>query len=193
MASDSLARYESAAAIGIDIPIGTEPGRFRSVDAAAKALLGPRRSSLFAMPPTEVIQVADFAHALTLCRELTGKGLSKQSHSLRKKILEVAAAVKQDSRIIEVHPELSFRALANKPLPYSKKSWNGAWQRHALLDEAGIHLPTDLGPALREANVDDVLDAAAAAWTAHRYALGRAECVQPVIRDEAGRKITIWY
>jgi len=44
-----------------------------------------------------------------------------------------------------------------------------------------------------KAAVDDVLDAAAAAWTAHRFALGRAEAVQPAVRDRNGREITIWF
>jgi len=46
--------------------------------------------------------------------------------------------------------------------------------RAALLAAAGITLTADLGPAGRVAGVDDVLDAAAAAWTARRVAAGHA-------------------
>ena len=54
-------------------------------------------------------------------------------------------------------------------------------------------MPADLGRAGEAAGVDDVLDAAAAAWTANRFALGMAESLQPVVRDLNGRDITIWY
>ncbi len=98
-----------------------------------------------------------------------------------------------DRRLIEVHPELSFRAMAGGQLLPPKKSWNGASDRRSLLEGAGIRLPRDLGPPGLEAAVDDVLDAAAAAWTAHRFALGMAECLHPVVRPRGRRDITIWY
>ena len=191
--SEILSRHDGAEAVGIDIPIGAERGRFRRVDAAARELLRPRSSTLFQTPPLEVLACSDFPSALALCRELTGKGFSKQSHGLRERMLEVDAIAKRDRRIIEVHPELSFRAMAGgRPLE-KKKSWNGACERKSLLEEAGIRLPADLGRAGEAAGVDDVLDAAAAAWTANRFALGMAESLQPVVRDVNGRDITIWY
>jgi predicted RNase H-like nuclease len=191
--SEILSRYQEAKAVGVDIPIGAERGRFRQVDAAAKTLLGSRRSTLFQIPPLEVLACSDFPSALALCRKLTGKGFSKQSHGLRERMLEVDAIAKRDRRIIEVHPELSFRAMAaGRPLA-TKKSWNGACVRKSLLEEAGIRLPADLGVTGEMAGADDVLDAAAAAWTANRFALGMAESLQPLVRDLDGRDITIWY
>ena len=74
----------------------------------------------------------------------------------------------------EVHPEVSFAALAGAPLPDPKTTWAGATHRRRLLAEAGIELPDDLGPAGSGAAVVDVLDAAAAAWTARRVAHGQA-------------------
>ncbi|MFI6764988.1 DUF429 domain-containing protein [Streptomyces sp. NPDC050355] len=54
-------------------------------------------------------------------------------------------------------------------------------------------LPDDLGDAGRTPP-DDVLDAAAAAWTAHRIACGRARSVpNPPERDAGGRPVAIWY
>jgi predicted RNase H-like nuclease len=190
--SEILSHYEGTKAVGIDIPIGAERGRFRRVDSTAKEKLGPRSSTLFETPPLEVLACSDFASALTLCRDLTGKGFSKQSHGLRERILEVDAIAKRDRRIIEVHPELSFRAMAGRLLR-KKKSWNGACDRKSLLEKAGIRLPADLGGAGETAGVDDVLDAAAAAWTANRFALGMAENLEPVVQDLNGRDITIWY
>ncbi|GIE10469.1 hypothetical protein Afe05nite_23090 [Paractinoplanes ferrugineus] len=73
-----------------------------------------------------------------------------------------------------MHPELSFAALAGAPLPDSKRTWSGVHHRRRLLAEAGIHLPDDLGTPGRQAAVDDILDAAAAAWSALRVANGTA-------------------
>ena len=91
-----LSHFEGARAVAIDIPIGAQRGRFRQVDAAAKELLGSRGSTLFETPPLEVLACPDFESALALCRQLTGKGFSKQSYALRGRILEVDAVAKRD-------------------------------------------------------------------------------------------------
>ncbi|WP_370462421.1 DUF429 domain-containing protein [Nocardiopsis sp. FR6] len=57
----------------------------------------------------------------------------------------------------------------------------------------GWVLPGDLG-ASGEVAADDVLDAAAAAWSAYRIAVDRARsCPTPVQTDASGRPIAIWY
>jgi predicted RNase H-like nuclease len=63
-----------AAVIGVDIPLGMLPDRWRAADTVAADQLGPRRSSVFRVPPQPVWQQADFAAANRLCRELTGSG-----------------------------------------------------------------------------------------------------------------------
>jgi len=50
-----------------------------------------------------------------------------------------------------------------------------AERRRALLADAGLTLTGDLGGATENAGVDDVLDAAVAAWTARRVLLGHAQ------------------
>jgi len=75
---------------------------------------------------------------------------------------------------VEVHPEASFAQPAGAPLKVRKSTWAGTVRRRQLLARADIALPEDLGPAGEKAAVDDVLDAAAAAWTALR-----------IIRDQA--------
>jgi predicted RNase H-like nuclease len=72
-----------------------------------------------------------------------------------------------------VHPEVSFAAMNGQPLTHRKISWTGHITRRALLAEHGIHIPDQLGDA-GKARLDDVLDAAAAAWSAHRIATGHA-------------------
>jgi hypothetical protein len=50
----------------------------------------------------------------------------------------------------------------------------GPGVRRRLLADAGLRLPDDLGEAGVLASVDDVHDAAVAAWTARRYRDGQA-------------------
>jgi predicted RNase H-like nuclease len=69
---------------------------------------------------------------------------------------------------------VSFGVLAGNPLTSSKRTWNGIHQRMSVLAAAGIRLPDRLGPAGSLAGVDDVLDAAVAAWTARRVVRGQA-------------------
>lgn len=96
-------------------------------------------------------------------------------------------------RIIEVHPEASFRQMAGAPLEHSKKTPEGMAQRNALLEAVAIHVPQGLTD-LRGVGVDDVLDAAAVAWTASRYASGQARSVPPpeLWQMVGKRPITIW-
>jgi predicted RNase H-like nuclease len=90
-----------------------------------------------------------------------------------------------------VHPEVSFSVLKGDVLREGKKTWNGLWERLELLASAGIQLPTSL--LAGGAPADDVVDSAAAAWSAHRKALGLARTLPkapPLLR---GRPVAIWY
>ena len=64
--------------------------------------------------------------------------------------------------------------MAGAPLHDSKSTWAGAVRRRQLLAARGIDLDGDLGLAGLRVGVDDVLDAAAVAWTARRIADGCA-------------------
>jgi predicted RNase H-like nuclease len=119
--------------------------------------------------------------------------MSQQAYALAPKILEVALLAVVGDMLIEVHPEVSFRAMAGHPLAFAKSSWAGMKDRLKLLAEAGIELPADLGRA-NEVGPADVIDAAAAAWSARRYLRGEAQSVINVPEVFAdGRSVTIWY
>ena len=79
------------------------------------------------------------------------------AYRLREKIFEVDQLAPSDSRIIEIHPEVSFRHLAGTALPASKHTWVGFWTRLDLLRRVGIDVPIELGVA-GSAGLDDVLD-----------------------------------
>ena len=76
----------------------------------------------------------------------------------------------------------------------SKKTWVGASERQAALAEQGIKLGAIDVPVESRAAVDDVLDAAAAAWSARRVLMGHAVSL-PAGADPADprRSPAIWY
>ncbi len=180
-----------AGTIGIDMPLGLLESGWREADRAARSLLGPRRSSVFAIPPRAVWAEASYALANQRCRELTGQGFSAQAWGLRAKLLEANRYWQTCGHpLYEVHPELAFGALAGAPLPASKHTPAGRDLRHRLLAEAGIEIPLGIPAGL----LGDVLDAAAVAWSAARIAAGRAVTIpaRPQ-RDPQGRQIAIRY
>jgi predicted RNase H-like nuclease len=203
---ESLARLlddipDSAPAwvVGIDMPLGLLDSGWRDADRLARSLLGPRRSSVFAIPPRPVWAQASYQAANQRCRELTGQGFSIQAWGLRPKLLEANEYLQTcGHQLYEVHPELAFGAMAGAPLPHSKHTAPGRDLRSELLTAAGIVLPVPgrWTPARRTPAppVTDTLDAAAVAWSAWRIATGEAIVIpeQPQL-DSQGRGITIRY
>ena len=178
-------------AIGIDIPIGYVHGGLRSADVQARAFVGPRSSSVFAAPPLEVLDAESYVEANQILTAMGVPKLSRQAWNLVPRIVEVAAIARSDPRVVEVHPEVSFAVMAGQPLVWSKKSWNGLQQRRRLLASAGIVLP-DESESFLGVVTDDVVDAAAAAWSARRVANGTA-CTFPDPPERSdGRPVAIW-
>jgi predicted RNase H-like nuclease len=162
------------AVIAVDMPIGLPSRGLRQADLAARAFLRPRQSSVFLTPVRATLGIRQHSRANAVNREHTGQGMSIQAFSLLSRIEEVDDWLpKAPCRVVEVHPEVSFTQLAGAPMA-PKKTWSGAEHRLRLLSEAGIALTGPLGQAGRVAAVDDVLDAAVAAWTARRVHLGAA-------------------
>lgn len=188
-AGDLLHALPDVRVIAIDIPMHPPRYGVREADRAARAFLGRGGSSVFSTPPRAVLAAADYDDARKAAREL-GLGVTKQAFNLASKILEVDALVAADHQIIEVHPEVSFRHLVGEPIP-GKKTWSGFARRRSALAGAGIVLPDDIGEA-SVAATDDVLDAAAAAWSADRFARRHA-CRLPVEPTPHGSEGVIWY
>ncbi|MDN3060207.1 DUF429 domain-containing protein [Streptomyces sp. SRF1] len=193
--SELLGRMPRAAVVAVDMPLGLPESGWRSADALAVEKLAPHRSRVFSVPPREVWEAADYAAANRCCRRLTGQGMSRQSWALAAKLREANACRDGgDHRLYEVHPEVSFAAVnEGRPVAWSKKSWNGQAVRRRLLADRRVVLPDDLGPAGR-VPPDDVLDAAAAAWSARRIALRTARSLpDPPEVTDTGLPIAIWY
>ena len=177
--------------VGIDMPLGLLADGWREADALARRALGRRGVTVFAIPPRPVWQQPTYAEANRLCRELTGKGLSAQTWGLRGKLLEADAyRRKSPARLYEVHPELAFAALAGAPLQESKHTPAGLATRRKLLAQAGLTLPAKVAGAPE----NDLLDAAAVAWSARRIAAGEAVTLtNPAQRADDGTEIAIRY
>ncbi len=166
--------------VGIDIPIGLADAGLRQADVLARKAAGPRWASVFVTPVRRALAVPDHQRASELNRQLSGSGISRQAFNLRDKILQVDRWLPgAPCRVVEVHPELCFGEMADAPLADSKSTWAGAVARRKLLAAEGIELPDDLGLAGQQVGVDDVLDAAAVAWTARRLAAGAARSLPP--------------
>lgn len=179
---------------GIDMPLGLLDAGWRDADLLARRALGRRGVTVFAIPPRAVWECETYAEANLVCRDLTGKGFSVQAWGLRRKIAEAdefrrrAQPAPSPVQLFEVHPELAFTALAGAPLPDSKHTAAGLAVRRALLAAVGITLPTRV-PGAAE---DDLLDAAAVAWSARRIAAGQATVLtSPAQRAADGGEIAI--
>jgi predicted RNase H-like nuclease len=175
--------------VGIDMPLGLLETGWREADRAARGLLGPRRSSVFAIPPRAVWAEASYPAANQRCRELVGQGFSAQAWGLRAKLLEANQYRQRCGHpLYEVHPELAFGAMAGAPLAASKHTGPGRDERRRLLAQAGIEIPAWTPAAL----IGDVLDAAAVAWSAGRIAAGQAVTVPAIPQyDGQGAEIAI--
>jgi predicted RNase H-like nuclease len=183
---------EPAGVIGVDIPIGLVSGGGRLADIAAREFLAAARSSVFAAPPLEVVDMDDYAAANTLLGDMGVPKMSRQAWALLPKIRETALVAEADDRLFEVHPETSFRAMAGAPLSWRKKSWNGLHERRRLLASEGIVVPESL-EGVGAVPADDLLDAAAAAWSARRILRGDAVSLPAPPEEYGGRQIAIWY
>jgi predicted RNase H-like nuclease len=190
--SEAAGTYGEAVTLAIDVPIGLPGSGRRAADVAAKRFLGRRASSVFHAPPRAALELDTYREANALCRERFGHGISAQAYRLGDKIREAEALASVDSRVVEVHREVTFAVMAGAPLVHSKKSWNGLSERRALLSDAGIVVSERLPGTVGRAAPDDVLDAAAAAWTARRVAAGEAASIPDPPETIDGRAVAIW-
>lgn len=186
---EAACAVERPNSIAIDIPISPPEHGVRACDAAARAVLRNRKSTLFTTPSLVALQVArahafatsGYPEALQVNIEHQGTGLSQQAYALARKILDVhdwlAGTGPAEVPIIECHPEVSFAHMVNprEPSPprFPKRTWEGMRHRMQMLKGAGIdvqYIHDESGLI----GADDLIDAAVCAWTARRYWAGNA-------------------
>ena len=189
-------RPSDLACIGVDIPVGLIDGS-RACDKAARKLLGqPRGTSVFAAPCRAALSATTHAAASQINRDKTGRGLSQQAFGIIPKIKQVDDAITSDCQrwVLEVHPEVCFWAFNHhSPMKHNKKTKEGAVERIALLRRVFPEIDKHLASRPTRVGADDLLDSAAAAWTALRHHRNKAECVCPPELDEVGLAVTIYY
>ena len=114
-----LERLPEAVVFGVDVPIGLpKAGARRRADLDARALVGPRRSSVFFTPSRAALECPTYSAARAVAPDT-----SAQAWALRTAILDVDRV--RDPRVHEVHPEVSFAVLAGEPIVFAKRTWNG--------------------------------------------------------------------
>ena len=122
-----------------------------------------------------MLAASTYAEARPLARGLLGgRGVSAQAYGLRRVVLAVDDALRAGVGldVVEVHPELSFQALAGRAPGEALPSKKTAAGRAARLAALAHWVP---GAGADAPDGDDALDALAAAWSAWRYANGAAE------------------
>lgn len=206
--------------IAVDMPIGLPnhiTGGGRSPEKLVRSLLGPRQSSVFAMPARSVVEMGaamtgktdhDYPlhrQASTLAKTLSDppRGVSIQGFYLFPKILEIDALLRTDpslcQRVKESHPEVAFTVLnGGVPMTEPKKikgkvNQAGIDERRKLLARHGLEAPFLTAVSPPGVGADDVLDAAVCWLVAGRIASGRAVSFPSLPeRDEHGLEIAIW-
>jgi predicted RNase H-like nuclease len=179
--------------VGIDMPIGLSDDGVRACDVQARRRLGRAGSSVFPTPVRAVLATDDYAEARALSRAATDppRAPSAQSFQLVKAIrsLDDALGDPPADHVVEVHPELAFRAL-DPELRDAKVTARGMARRLAAL-RAVMDVDAALLAAPPRVPAVDALDACAAAWSARRVADGTAECVGDGATDARGRPMRI--
>jgi predicted RNase H-like nuclease len=194
--------------VAVDVPIGL-PRRagLRDCDRQARSALGRRWPCVFPTPDRELLGLS-FEEARTLVlqrRTADPQGrhpvMTKQAMAIAPKIAEadvlLSANAARQGWLVEVHPELSFLALARsltRPeaktgLPRKKRA-AGRALRVSLITASLPDAPHQLSAvAWNRADVgrDDVLDAYAGLWSALRFARHDRDLVVygGLARDEA--------
>ena len=159
---DSRPAYEI---IALHAPIGLPGERIRggrACDRQARKLLGTRRGSAVAAPPTR----SDVYDA-------SGEGLSAVVRAQLSRIRAVQRDVASyhQRTVFEVHPELGFYQLnEDKPLRYAKRTHLGIEERLSILQARMPGLERVVDHIPEGVRLATVLDACVDLWTARRIA-----------------------
>ena len=176
---DLLGELSAKTPVFIDMPLGLieDNTMERACESLVRQRLGPRRSSVFAVPPRQVLAFSNYDDANAKSRELMGKGLSQQAFGLLPRVLELDRLLEHSAKargiFRESHPELCFWALAGEqPMQHPKKTQAGFEERLVTLSRYWSEAETLAGRAMLHlvgsgVARDDILDAFANALNAH--------------------------
>jgi predicted RNase H-like nuclease len=189
--------------VAVDIPIGLPEHGSRDCDVAARKFLSPHRgSSVFPAPIRPILDAGSHAEACEIREAIEGKRISVQVFWILAKIREVDSALRGTSRklprVVEVHPEVSFAAMAGGEPMHNKKARVAG--REERLAHLGRQFPEPVIATALAAYApgvvanDDICDALAALWSAGRVVEGLAQRFpRETSMDGAGLEMAIWY
>jgi predicted RNase H-like nuclease len=163
----------SLSTIAIDVPIGLRDSGPRSCDRQARALIGPRRWSVFAAPVRAVLEHTAYADARAELARLGHASMSAQAFGIVRAIRDVDSCVTEadDDRVVEAHPEVAFFVMGGAIA--GKRTAQGVAQRIQLLADWRPDVLELLATTPEKSPIDDALDALACLWVAGRWAAGR--------------------
>jgi predicted RNase H-like nuclease len=186
--------------VAIDMPIGMPaPDHYpRACDVAARRLLGSRACCVFSAPCRGVLShLHHYPSASSWHKQATGKAISCQAFNILPKINQLDSFLTAQPELAsfhEIHPEVSFAYMNGsngKPSPIltKKTSPEGTQARVALIEqsfptifynsEVMQNLQQNLGPRSKHGKprwaLNDLHDALAALWSAHRIMTHNAE------------------
>lgn len=192
-----LAVTKDAKLVCVDIPIGLSDGPPRDCDLIARRVLGaPRASSVFPAPVRQSLACNEYKNASDINFRFSGRKLSRQSFAILGKIREVDELIcpALQQRVREIHPEIAFWALNDgKAMQHSKKTAPGYAERLKLLKTVFVGIEDILEQGRpSKTDVDDLLDAFAAAWVAGQSVVRKAGTLpETPILDSKGLRMEI--
>jgi predicted RNase H-like nuclease len=169
-----LAATAHCTAVAVDVPMGLADDGVRPCEPLARKRLAGASSSVFPTPARAVLEATDYLDANVRSVTAAGKKISKQTWFIVPGIRDFDSVAVDPARVVESHPELTFRAMDTGTAFASKKSARGQGQRMAALGR-WLDIARSLGDLPDGPAMDDVLDAVACAWTARRWADGVAQ------------------
>lgn len=161
------------AVVAVTVPLGLPDQGRRDADVQARRFLGEQGSTVLTTPVRDAVYAISHSEANAFNRAGGGSGVSSEAWELRRRIQELDAWVRQDlpAVVVETHPEAAFATMAGAPLASRRRTGDGSAERRAVLATGGVYAPTTAPHGI---GTDDVLDACAAAWSAHRVKNGEA-------------------
>lgn len=197
LAHDLIFQTPTPGVLMIDIPIGLSNVNPRQCDGMARTLLGNRHVCVFSAPIRPIFAATTRQQASLISQAANGRRVTCQTWAITPKIREVDAVLSADcklqTRVFEVHPEVSFCEWnGGVPFQVRKKSQAGKAARQALIGNR-LFAAARSAFTRRQAGDDDIADAFAALWTAERKLQGNALVIpgNPDI-DPNGLRMEIW-
>jgi predicted RNase H-like nuclease len=172
---------EDCAAVAVDVPMGLDDALPRACDRQAKKLLGRAGAAVFPAPLRPYLYAGSHAEAVRIAHDKGFPGPSIQLWNITPGIRDwdevLAADPSLQDRIVEAHPEVSFRHLRGGSFA-RKVTARGVGDRLAAL-RPWVDAATALQTVPDGPGPDDALDALACAWSARRWAAESAVTLPP--------------